>query len=235
MYHRYLLVAGTHFPSGSIHFFLQSAIYPNGHHSTMQKARSSVISVMINICTVASFLFPRYELRKHVKSRHAGQPIELVKLELDYSFSRENQGEGPLAPNFKTWQASVKREPTENIPAVKETKDDDSVILEEPTIEAQKPVDLNTLHFNCFHCNFKAKSMMEFAQHVKTHDVMGKSGTSSETGSVLVQGASAASGKPGVKELPSLYKCSLCKFSTEEYSDFQTHRRTAHQVAYPFK
>ncbi len=162
----------------------------------------------------------RYELRKHVKSRHAGQPVELVKLELDYSYSRESQGEGPLGPNFKTWQASVKREPIENIQAVKDTENDDSLILEEPPIEPQKPVNLNTLHFNCFHCNFKAKSMMEFAQHVKTHDA-------AKNQSTPAQGAS-------VEEV-TLHKCSLCKYSTENYADFETHRSTAHQVAYPFK
>ena len=184
----------------------------------------------------------------------------MLKLDLDFTLARENQGEGPLGPDFKPriaqkseegedeeeeWDEEEEEEESE------EMETGEEAISEEPT----KPVNLNTLHFNCFHCSFTAKSMIEFAQHVRTHELFQNSlvkspGSSKAPASPIhtdddemeefvtvtpVYGENTdCADKDSMSEVKEemsekvrkpLYQCKLCPFTTDSLDAFEMHNR----------
>ena len=110
-----------------------------------------------------------------MKARHPEKPLSMLKLDLDYSLARENQGDGPLGPDFKP-RTLVREDEEEDEEVDGEWEEEEDAEADEQEAsspgetEPEKPVNINSLHFNCFHCSFTAKSMMEFAQHVRTHE-----------------------------------------------------------------
>ncbi len=188
-------------------------------------------------------IFPsrRYELRKHIKARHPDKPLTMIKLELDYALARENQGDSPLGPDFRP-------KPVEPL----ELDESDGAGSEEPEAsvssqDSAEPVNLNSLHFNCFHCSFSAKSMTEFAHHVRTHDQNSpvKSPGSSKapaspihtdddeleqfvTVTPVYGNRASAEETPGDADVDEsfVHKCTLCPYQTNDIDAFEMHSRT---------
>ena len=182
-----------------------------------------------------------------MKARHPEKPLQMLKLELDYSLARENQGDGPLGPDFRPRMNTAEddREDEE----VDEEYDEDADVDELDSAshsesETTKPVNMDSLHFNCFHCSFTAKSMMEFANHVKTHkqnSPVKSPGSSKAPASPIhtdddeteqfvtvtpVYGKRASTDNELSDEIKEpQHQCKLCPFTCDSLDDFEVHNR----------
>ena len=200
-----------------------------------------------------------------MKARHPEKPLSMLKLDLDYSLARENQGDGPLGPDFKP-RTLVREDEEEDEKVDGEWEEEDEEVdgewEEEEDAEAdeqeasspgetepEKPVNINSLHFNCFHCSFTAKSMMEFAQHVRTHEQQSSPvkspGSSKAPASPIhtdddeteqfvtvtpVYGNRASTDNELTEEIKEedtepQYQCKLCPFTTNSLDEFEGHNR----------